>query len=380
MVRSRRPTGAGTTKGPASADRSQGPLDPARHGPSVRARRGPDAGAGSAIRGPGRLDGARWERAPLGCDPGGSRVVRAPRVTGRRTDGTASRTRRSFPGQLSYSSGGPCGSGGRCGASSARRPSTAATARSPSADCTARTAISSPVTSSRLAQEDLRSKRTARTAAHGRSCEPRMLRTRTPASSASTRGRASSRMPAASTTPRPIIATWSEVWKGTTPVDEDFRKMPTTTITARTAAASPAQTTRIRRGTAVTGAVTAGGTAPLLPADSGRAGRVPGVEITGTAQHEAWQARALPPVERLREDLWSIPVPIPHGGLRYVTTYVLALADGGLGLIDTGWDSDDAWAALTRGLAALGGSAADGRGGPGAPPPLPPLRPAGPGG
>src|SRR4051794_41855835 len=118
----------------------------------------------------------------------------------------------------------------------------------------------------------------------------------------------------------------------------------------------------------------------MLPAVAVRAGRVPGVDITGTAQHEAWRARALPPVERLREDLWSIPVPIPHGGLRYVTAYVLALADGGLGLIDTGWDSDDAWAALTRGLAALGGSAADGRGGPGAPPPLPPLRPAGPGG
>jgi hypothetical protein len=46
---------------------------------------------------------------------------------------------------------------------------------------------------------------------------------------------------------------------------------------------------------------------------AGAAGRVPGVEITGTAQHEAWQARALPPVERLRADLWSIPVPIPHG-------------------------------------------------------------------
>jgi glyoxylase-like metal-dependent hydrolase (beta-lactamase superfamily II) len=89
---------------------------------------------------------------------------------------------------------------------------------------------------------------------------------------------------------------------------------------------------------------------------------VPGVDITGTAQHEAWRARALPPVERLREDLWSIPVPIPHGGLRYVSAYVLALAGGGLGLVDTGWDTDEAWTTLADGLAAIGGSVADVRG------------------
>jgi glyoxylase-like metal-dependent hydrolase (beta-lactamase superfamily II) len=86
------------------------------------------------------------------------------------------------------------------------------------------------------------------------------------------------------------------------------------------------------------------------------------VDITGTAQHEAWQARALPPVEQLRTDLWSIPVPIPHGGLRYVSVYALALDGRGLGLVDTGWDSDPAWAALTDGLASIGAGVADVRG------------------
>jgi glyoxylase-like metal-dependent hydrolase (beta-lactamase superfamily II) len=86
------------------------------------------------------------------------------------------------------------------------------------------------------------------------------------------------------------------------------------------------------------------------------------MEVTGTAQHEAWRARDLPPVERLREDLWSIPVPIPHGGLRYVSSYVLALEGGGLGLVDTGWGSDEAWAALNAGLADLGGAVSDVRG------------------
>jgi glyoxylase-like metal-dependent hydrolase (beta-lactamase superfamily II) len=85
------------------------------------------------------------------------------------------------------------------------------------------------------------------------------------------------------------------------------------------------------------------------------------VEITGTAQHEAWQAKTVPPVERLREDLWSIPVPM-GGPLRYVSVYAFALAGGGLGLIDTGWQSDEGWAALTGGLASIGGGVEDVRG------------------
>lgn len=85
------------------------------------------------------------------------------------------------------------------------------------------------------------------------------------------------------------------------------------------------------------------------------------MNITGTAQHAAWQARAVPPVEQLRDDLWSIPVPM-GGPLRYVSVYAFALDGGGLGLIDTGWGSDDSWAALQAGLGEIGASAADVRG------------------
>jgi glyoxylase-like metal-dependent hydrolase (beta-lactamase superfamily II) len=85
------------------------------------------------------------------------------------------------------------------------------------------------------------------------------------------------------------------------------------------------------------------------------------MEITGTEQHRAWQERMLPPVEQLRPDLWSIPVPIPDNPLRYVSVYTLAVP-GGLGLIDTGWDSQQSWAALTAGLAGIGASVGDVRG------------------
>ena len=86
------------------------------------------------------------------------------------------------------------------------------------------------------------------------------------------------------------------------------------------------------------------------------------VEITGTAQRAAWLAREVPPVEQLRTDLWSVPVPMPDNPLRYVTSYVFALDGGGLGLVDTGWDSDDAWTALRAGLTAVGGDVTDVRG------------------
>ncbi|HEX2073491.1 MAG TPA: MBL fold metallo-hydrolase [Geodermatophilus sp.] len=86
------------------------------------------------------------------------------------------------------------------------------------------------------------------------------------------------------------------------------------------------------------------------------------MEVTGVAQEEAWRQRSLPPVEEVRTGLWSLPVPIPHNPLRYVSVYVLALEGGGLGLIDTGWDAEDGWAALSGGLAAIGGDTRDVRG------------------
>jgi glyoxylase-like metal-dependent hydrolase (beta-lactamase superfamily II) len=82
------------------------------------------------------------------------------------------------------------------------------------------------------------------------------------------------------------------------------------------------------------------------------------VTVTGTAQKDAWARRELPPVERVRPGLWSIPVPIPINPLRYVLVYAFEL-DSGIALVDAGWDTADAWDALTAGLAALGGAVED---------------------
>jgi glyoxylase-like metal-dependent hydrolase (beta-lactamase superfamily II) len=83
--------------------------------------------------------------------------------------------------------------------------------------------------------------------------------------------------------------------------------------------------------------------------------------ITGTLQREAWLARVMPPVEQLDGDLWSIPVPIPDNPLRYVSAYAFGTG-AGLVLIDTGWDSEEAWQTLAAGLASIGAGLTDVRG------------------
>jgi glyoxylase-like metal-dependent hydrolase (beta-lactamase superfamily II) len=80
--------------------------------------------------------------------------------------------------------------------------------------------------------------------------------------------------------------------------------------------------------------------------------------ITGTAQKDAWDREVLPPVEQVRPGLWSIPVPIPDNPLRYVLVYGFELDDG-IGLVDAGWNTEDAWDALNHGLGEAGGSIKD---------------------
>ncbi|MBA9005555.1 MBL fold metallo-hydrolase [Thermomonospora cellulosilytica] len=78
------------------------------------------------------------------------------------------------------------------------------------------------------------------------------------------------------------------------------------------------------------------------------------MKITGTVQHQAWQDKVLPPVEQVRPGLWSFPVPLPDNPLRYVLVYGLELPDGGIALVDAGWDTPEAWDALCAGLATAG--------------------------
>jgi len=77
------------------------------------------------------------------------------------------------------------------------------------------------------------------------------------------------------------------------------------------------------------------------------------IEASNEQQRAAWAAGVLPEVEQVRPGLWSIPVPIPMTGLRYVLVYALELP-GGVAVIDAGWNTEDAWDALVAGLAVAG--------------------------
>lgn len=61
----------------------------------------------------------------------------------------------------------------------------------------------------------------------------------------------------------------------------------------------------------------------------------------------------LPPVELVRPDLWSLPIPIPNNPLRYVNCYVFGTSQGPV-LVDPGWPLDGGWEALTASLAEIG--------------------------
>ena len=61
----------------------------------------------------------------------------------------------------------------------------------------------------------------------------------------------------------------------------------------------------------------------------------------------------LPPVERVRPGVWSIPVPIPNNPLRYVLVYAFE-TDAGPFIVDAGWNTDDAFQTLEAGLRQAG--------------------------
>ncbi|WP_434994789.1 MBL fold metallo-hydrolase [Arthrobacter sp. Ld5] len=77
---------------------------------------------------------------------------------------------------------------------------------------------------------------------------------------------------------------------------------------------------------------------------------------TSTQQLGALERGELPPLEQVRDDVWSLAQPMPGGHLAYSLTYLLRSADGGVHVIDPGWDSDANWDRLTGALAEIDGA------------------------
>ncbi len=85
------------------------------------------------------------------------------------------------------------------------------------------------------------------------------------------------------------------------------------------------------------------------------------MESTSTQQLDALVRGELPPLEQVRDDVWALAQPMPGGHLAYSFTYLLLGADGGVHVVDPGWDSDENWDRLTAALAEIapGASGAD---------------------
>lgn len=78
------------------------------------------------------------------------------------------------------------------------------------------------------------------------------------------------------------------------------------------------------------------------------------MRITGEQQRQAWIDRTAPPVERVREGVWSIPIDFHGSPVRCTFMYVVEGTDGAAVVIDPGWSSEHGWSQLEVGLAHAG--------------------------
>lgn len=69
--------------------------------------------------------------------------------------------------------------------------------------------------------------------------------------------------------------------------------------------------------------------------------------------------RVVPPIERVRMTVWTVPIVFPDSPIRHTFCYVIRGDDGQVVLIDPGFDSEEGWQQLERSLATAGASVRD---------------------
>lgn len=64
-------------------------------------------------------------------------------------------------------------------------------------------------------------------------------------------------------------------------------------------------------------------------------------------------------MEQVRDDVWAIAMPMPGDQLPYSFVYLYRDNEGGVHVVDTGWDSDENWQSFIDGLTSIGAALSD---------------------
>jgi glyoxylase-like metal-dependent hydrolase (beta-lactamase superfamily II) len=83
------------------------------------------------------------------------------------------------------------------------------------------------------------------------------------------------------------------------------------------------------------------------------------VRPASPSQRAAWVAGRVPVPEQVARRVWAIGTPIPAGTLPHTLTYLLLSDDGGVHVVDPGWEGDDGIRILDVALGDLGRGLAD---------------------
>ncbi|MCU1551657.1 MAG: hypothetical protein JWR36_2217 [Glaciihabitans sp.] len=83
------------------------------------------------------------------------------------------------------------------------------------------------------------------------------------------------------------------------------------------------------------------------------------MHATSITQFDASEAGVVPGCERVRDNVWALPLSMPGGHIPYSILYLMRDSRGGVHVVDPGWDSDDNWQTLVETLQAIGAAVAD---------------------
>ena len=83
------------------------------------------------------------------------------------------------------------------------------------------------------------------------------------------------------------------------------------------------------------------------------------MQATSSTQYDSTVKATVPDLERVREGVWALPMPMPYGTVSYSLSYLIRDAVGGVHVIDPGFDTVDNWGGLAFAIQRIGHSMAD---------------------